>query len=83
MLENTGNALVAMLPENPEGLLQQLRQAEARGRGEPAEPPIRSARRRRAAGSAAARLIRFRSQRRGCRDNFDAAIGVEPAADLT
>jgi membrane protein required for colicin V production len=36
MLENTGNALVAMLPENPEGLLKQSRKPKE---GEPAEPP--------------------------------------------
>ncbi|MFL5225333.1 MAG: CvpA family protein [Microvirga sp.] len=36
MLENTGNALVAMLPENPEGLLKQIRKPKE---GEPAEPP--------------------------------------------
>ncbi len=29
MLENTGNNLIAMLPDNPEGLLQQLRKREA------------------------------------------------------
>jgi membrane protein required for colicin V production len=36
-LENTGSSLIAMLPDNPEGLLQQLRK---RGlpEGEPAEP---------------------------------------------
>src|SRR3712207_4675688 len=35
-LENTGNSLITMLPDNPEGLLQQLRN---RGpEGEPAEP---------------------------------------------
>jgi membrane protein required for colicin V production len=28
MLENTGNNLIAMLPDNPEGLLQQLRKRE-------------------------------------------------------
>lgn len=37
MLESTGNALVAMLPENPEGLLKQIRNKKD---GEPAaEPP--------------------------------------------
>jgi membrane protein required for colicin V production len=34
-LEDTGNNLIAMLPDNPEGLLQQLR---SKGLGEPAEP---------------------------------------------
>jgi membrane protein required for colicin V production len=37
MLENTGNALIAMLPENPEGLLKQIRRP--RQEGDPAEPP--------------------------------------------
>ena len=37
MLENTGNALIAMLPDNPEGLLKQMR--PPRPEGEPAEPP--------------------------------------------
>jgi membrane protein required for colicin V production len=37
MLENTGNALIAMLPDNPEGLLKQIRRP--RQEGEPAEPP--------------------------------------------
>jgi membrane protein required for colicin V production len=37
MLENTGNALVAMLPDNPEGLLKQIR--KPKNEGEPAEPP--------------------------------------------
>jgi membrane protein required for colicin V production len=37
MLENTGNALIAMLPENPERLLKQMR--PPRPEGEPAEPP--------------------------------------------
>ena len=37
MLENTGNALVAMLPDNPEGLLKQIRRP--RLEGEPADPP--------------------------------------------
>ena len=40
MLENTGNALVAMLPENPEGLLKQIR--KPKNEGEPAEPPAES-----------------------------------------
>jgi membrane protein required for colicin V production len=35
-LENTGNSLIAMLPDNPEGLLQQLRNRTPEG--EPAEP---------------------------------------------
>jgi membrane protein required for colicin V production len=35
-LENTGNNLIAMLPDNPEGLLQQLRNRQPEG--EPAEP---------------------------------------------
>lgn len=37
MLENTGNALVAMLPDNPEGLLKQIRPPKLEG--EPAEAP--------------------------------------------
>jgi membrane protein required for colicin V production len=37
VLENTGNSLIAMLPDNPEGLLQQLRNRGAPD-GEPAEP---------------------------------------------
>jgi membrane protein required for colicin V production len=37
MLENTGNNLIAMLPDNPEGLLQQLRKREAPD-ADPAEP---------------------------------------------
>jgi membrane protein required for colicin V production len=37
MLENTGNALITMLPDNPEGLLKQLR--PPRPEGDPAEPP--------------------------------------------
>src|SRR4051812_29796437 len=37
MLENTGNSLIAMLPDNPEGLLQQLRKHET-PETEPAEP---------------------------------------------
>lgn len=37
MLENTGNALIAMLPDNPEGLLKQIR--PPRPEGDPAEPP--------------------------------------------
>ncbi|WP_112663614.1 CvpA family protein [Microvirga flavescens] len=37
MLEKTGNDLIALLPDNPEGLLQQLRQ-KAKPEGEPAEP---------------------------------------------
>ncbi len=36
MLQSTGDALVAMLPENPEGLLKQSRKPKE---GEPAEPP--------------------------------------------
>jgi membrane protein required for colicin V production len=35
-LENTGNSLITMLPDNPEGLLQQLRNRAPEG--EPAEP---------------------------------------------
>ena len=35
MLENTGNNLIAMLPDNPEGLLRQIRKP---GDGDPAEP---------------------------------------------
>jgi len=41
MLENTGNALIAMLPDNPEGLLKQIRRP--RPEGEPAEPPAEAA----------------------------------------
>jgi membrane protein required for colicin V production len=37
MLENTGNALVAMLPDNPEGLLRQFRKPKPEG--ETGEPP--------------------------------------------
>jgi len=37
MLENTGNALIAMLPDNPEGLLKQIR--PPRPEADPAEPP--------------------------------------------
>src|SRR3954468_7174766 len=37
-LESTGNSLVAMLPDNPEGLLQQLRNKSQPEGGEPAEP---------------------------------------------
>jgi membrane protein required for colicin V production len=37
VLENTGNALIAMLPDNPEGLLKQIRRP--RQEGDPAEPP--------------------------------------------
>src|ERR671916_986587 len=37
MLENTGNTLIAMLPENPEGLLKQIR--PPRPEADPAEPP--------------------------------------------
>jgi membrane protein required for colicin V production len=37
-LESTGNSLVAMLPDNPEGLLQQLRNKAQPEGGEPAEP---------------------------------------------
>src|SRR3954454_17498029 len=40
MLDSTGNALVAMLPENPEGLLKQIR--KPKNEGEPAEPPAES-----------------------------------------
>jgi membrane protein required for colicin V production len=36
-LEDTGNNLIAMLPDNPEGLLQQLR-SRAAPEGEPPEP---------------------------------------------
>jgi membrane protein required for colicin V production len=41
VLENTGNALIAMLPDNPEGLLKQIRRP--RQEGEPAEPPAEPA----------------------------------------
>jgi membrane protein required for colicin V production len=37
MLESTGNTLVTMLPDNPEGLLKQLRKPKPDG--EPSEPP--------------------------------------------
>lgn len=37
VLESTGNTLVAMLPDNPEGLLKQLRRPK--NEGEPSEPP--------------------------------------------
>ena len=37
MLENSGNALIAMLPDNPEKLLKQIK--PPRPEGEPAEPP--------------------------------------------
>jgi membrane protein required for colicin V production len=37
-LEDTGNSLIAMLPDNPEGLLQQLRSKGGLGEPEPAEP---------------------------------------------
>ena len=37
LLENTGNSLIAMLPDNPDGLLKQLRPPPSGG--EPAEPP--------------------------------------------
>lgn len=37
LLENTGNSLIAMLPDNPDGLLKQLRPPASQG--EPAEPP--------------------------------------------
>ena len=44
MLENTGNNLIAMLPDNPEGLLQQLRKREAPTPIRPSRPsPTRSA----------------------------------------
>jgi len=36
VLENSGNSLVAMLPDDPEGLLRQVRQP--RNQGDPAEP---------------------------------------------
>ncbi len=35
MLESTGNSLVAMLPENPEGLLKNLRKPRPEGEGAP------------------------------------------------
>jgi membrane protein required for colicin V production len=37
-LEDTGNSLIAMLPDNPEGLIQQFRNQAAPPEGEPAEP---------------------------------------------
>lgn len=41
LLENTGSSLVAMLPDNPDGLLQQFRRPG--GEGDPAEPPAEPA----------------------------------------
>lgn len=38
LLEKSGDALVAQLPDNPEGLLQQLRKPKGEG-ADPAEPP--------------------------------------------
>ncbi len=38
MLENTGNSIIAMLPDNPEGLLRQFRKPNAGDPAEPAEP---------------------------------------------
>jgi membrane protein required for colicin V production len=37
MLENSGNSLIATLPDDPEGLLRQLR--KPRNEGDPVEPP--------------------------------------------
>lgn len=37
LLENTGSSIIAMLPDNPEGLLKQFRRPKPEG--EPAEPP--------------------------------------------
>ncbi|KAA2237773.1 CvpA family protein [Salinarimonas soli] len=37
VLENSGNSLIAMLPDDPEGLLRQFR--KPRNEGDPAEPP--------------------------------------------
>jgi membrane protein required for colicin V production len=41
VLQSTGDALIAMLPDNPEGLLRQIR--PPRPDGDPAEPPAESA----------------------------------------
>ena len=38
MLENTGSSIIAMLPDNPEGLLRQLRKPNTGDPVEPAEP---------------------------------------------
>ncbi len=38
MLENTGSSIIAMLPDNPEGLLRQFRKPNAGDPAEPAEP---------------------------------------------
>ncbi|HEX2556183.1 MAG TPA: CvpA family protein [Microvirga sp.] len=38
MLENTGSSIIAMLPDNPEGLLRQFRKPSAGDPAEPAEP---------------------------------------------
>jgi membrane protein required for colicin V production len=43
LLENTGNSLVAMLPDNPEGLLKNLKKPKPEGDTEPpteATPPL-------------------------------------------
>ena len=39
LLEKSGNALVAQLPENPEGILKQFKKPKTDGSPEPAEPP--------------------------------------------
>ena len=39
MLEKSGEALVAQLPENPEGLLKQFKKPKPDGTTEPAEAP--------------------------------------------
>lgn len=39
LLERSGNALVAQLPENPEGILKQFKQPKSDGTGEPTDPP--------------------------------------------
>lgn len=39
LLERSGNALVAQLPENPEGILKQFKKPKADGSVEPSEPP--------------------------------------------
>ncbi|WP_375408843.1 CvpA family protein [uncultured Methylobacterium sp.] len=39
LLEKSGNALVAQLPENPEGILKQFKKPKTDGSGEPTDPP--------------------------------------------
>jgi membrane protein required for colicin V production len=45
MLESTGNSLIAMLPEDPEGMLRQFRKPQTDG--DPAEPPAETVPQRR------------------------------------